>query len=657
MRAEIGSNRLAFIGIGIIALLLGALLISGATATLVAARRLMQSDIVGLLAAAGTLGLFAFALWRAARVPEAGSDRVFLIGWALAPALARILIWLSAPGYEQAGDCRFMLDAIRLIARDGFGDAVMLQLAGRYYDDYLWAGRSIPFLYPLAKLWPGQEVATARALNLLLSLLHNLLLYGLCKRIAGRRPARIAYALVALIPIHSWLILDYTHQYFGAFLVMAGVYLLARVSDGSAGAPSVWIRDGVLLGLVLCALHVQSGIDKFMVVIALFAAVLWALAVGLRNARFARLLVALAAAALVFAPVSAAFTKWLNHYRPHRMSSHPISFTARGWNVVTWGEYYGVYEQIDRETPWPEKPDAMKALILSQIAHEPAKTLIALPLVKVGKYFLIGYATAIEQQLDGAGYARMREAFRGMRVAFAPVFLLLCILGLWRMLRNESARDPNRVFIAGVPLIFCAIYVIAGETSPRYSFHIHGLLAVLGALAWAEPAARVPARTAARRLAGWWGGVALVMGLSALALPPLIRRAAGDQLFVNLKAQQDGLCHFEWIEPTVFTERIVCAGEDVVAQGSALFVPEGSTRVSLFIWPLDREALRGGRVAAMQGERLLWEHEADALPHVLRVEASIDPANPGAFEIRVIGAACAPNAPLLTWGYVRFSRL
>lgn len=653
MRAEIGSSRLAFIGSGTIALLLGALLLSGATSALVAARRLMQSDLAGLLAGAGTLGLLALALWRAARVPAATSDRWFLIGWALAPALARILIWLLASGYEQAGDCRFMLDAIRLIARDGFGDTVMLQLAGRYYDDYLWAGRSIPFLFPLAKLWPGHEVATARVLNLLLSALHNLLVYALCMRIAGRRSARIAYALVALIPIHSWLILDYTHQYFGAFLVMAGVYLLARAPVGAATTSVGWIRDGLLFGLVLCALHVQSGIDKFMVVIALFAAVLWALAAGVRDRRFVRCLSALAAAALLFAPVSTAFTTWLNQYRPHRMSSHPISFTARGWNLVTWGEYYGVYEQIDRETPWPEKPVAMKALILSQMAHEPAKTLIALPMVKVAKYFLIGYATAIEQQLDDAGYPRMRQVFRGMRVAFAPAFLLLCALGLWRMLRSESARDPMRVLVAAVPLIFCAVYVIAGETSPRYSFHIHGLLAILGALAWAESPPQRSTWNALQAAAGWWGAVLLTLAVAALVVPLVIRRAAADRLFVNLKAHQDGVCHLEGSEPTVFTARIA-SREDGEARGAPLVAPAGAARVSFFLWPIDREALRGGSIALVQEDRVLWEREAGGIPHVMRVEIPLDSRAP--FAVWITGASGTAQTPLLRWGYVRFGR-
>lgn len=650
------SGFLGFIGNGVFALLLGAILLSSFTSALVGVRRLVQSDLTGLAAGMGVLLLLAAAVWRASRVPAGSSDRGLLFAGAIFAVVARTAIVLLAPGYQQAGDCLFMLDAIRVIAREGFGDAVMLQLAGRYYDDYLWAGRSIPFLFPLAKLWPGHEVATARVLNLLLSLLHNLMVYGMCKRIAGRRVARIAYGLVTLIPIHSWLILDYTHQYFGAFLVVAGAYLVVRAPEEPRAPLGVRVRDGALLGLVLCALHVQSGIDKFMLVLCAFAAVLAAVGWGIRERRFAHLLLALAVAALIFAPVSMAFTKWLNQYRPHRMSSHPISFTARGWNVATWGEYYGVYEQIDRETPWPEKPDVMKALILSQMEAEPAKTLIALPLVKVAKYFLIGYATAIEQQLDDAGYAQMRQAFRGMRVAFAPAFLLLCAVGLWRMLRDDSPRDPFRIFVAGVPLIFCAIYVIAGETSPRYSFHVHGFLAMLGALAWAESSPQAPARKTMGRLAGWWGAVALALGLSALVFPHLIRRAAGDQLFVNLKSQQDGLCHLEWSEPTVFTERIVCGGENGTARGAALIAPDGATHVSFFIWPLDRESLRGGRVRALQGDRILWERGADSLPHVMRVEAAIAPANSESFELRVISTNCAPAASMVRWGYVRFHR-
>ncbi|MCS6772456.1 MAG: hypothetical protein NZ740_10635 [Kiritimatiellae bacterium] len=628
-------------------------MLSLVTASIVSVRRLMQSGILGAIAAAAILGLLLLGIRQAIRLPPAASDRAFLIGWAAVASFFRLLIWLATPDYEQTGDCEYMLDAIRLLAREGFGEETMLQLAARYYDDYLWVGRSLPFLYPLAKFWPGQEVATARALNLVLSLVHNGMVFGLARRLYGRQAARVAYAVVSLIPIHSWLILDYTHQYLGAFLVLAGVYLLARAADGNA-APVVWLCDGWLLGTILSALHLQSGIDKFMLVVSVVAVFFGGLGWGVRDLRFARLGVMLGAAMLLYAPFSLWFSGWLNQYRPYRMSSHPISFTARGWNVATWGEYYGVYEQIDRETPWPEKQAAMKSLILSQIAYEPAKTLIALPLLKAAKFFLVGYATAIEQQLEQAGYGALRQVFRGMRVAFAPAFLALVAVGLWKRARSPTAI-PEHLLVAAVPLLFCAIYVAVGETSPRYSFHVQGILAILAAAAWSCGKPSLSVRSTIRLFGAWWSLVLLIQGLAALVMPRIIRALAEDQLYVNVRVLRQGGGRMESAEPTVFTETISCQ-DGLHATGSSFRPPAGATRVTLFLWPLDRASLAGARIRLLQGDRVVWEREADGLSRVVRVAVPLASWGSPPLMIEIIDGTCLSTSPLLRWGYARFER-
>lgn len=649
MRLDARPQTLARLSDGVFALLLCAIAMSFVVAALVAIRRGLALDAFGWAGVGAAAAILVAVLRLALEPPAVRSDLRFLMGVAVAATAARALIWLAAASYRQAGDCLFMLDAIRLLARDGFGDEVMLRLAARYYDDYLWAGRSLPFLLPLARLWPGYEVETARALNLLLSLAHNLLVYGLSRRLAGRRVARAAYALVFAIPIHSWLILDYTHQYFGAFLVVSGVYLLVRASD-SARVPVVRrVADGVLYGSVLAALHVQSGIDKFMLVAAAMAFVLFALGYGLRDPRTARLAVMLAAAALVYAPIAHRFTEWLNQYRPARMSSHPISFTARGWNTVTMGEYYGVYEQIDRETPWPHKPDAMKGLILSQMAYEPAKTLLALPPVKVAKYFLIGYATAIEQQLADAKALRLESLFRGMRIAFAPVFLLLVGWGLWRMLGSAYARTPDLVFATGVPLLFCAVYLAAGETSPRYSFHVHGLLAVLGAMAFASAKNGLAWYVRARRVGGWAAAVALVLLLAAAAAPKIIRTAAAPLLLADLRSATYDDGRPIPADSTVFTR---VAGDRM--QQILLNPPHNRPMASFFVWPLKSAGeSANARFVVEWRDQTILDEPIRSMRHIRRFEFDTG-GEEGLLRVRVAGDAEKETETLVRWGYIRY---
>ncbi len=647
-----GSDVLRWVGGGVTAFLLLAIGLSFLVATGVAGRWLLGTEASGL--GAGLVWLVvALALFRRAeRVPDTASDLRFLLAISGAVLAVRLLLWWAVPAYAQAGDCQFMLDAIRMLAREGCGDEVMTRLAGIYYDDYLWVGRSFPFLLPLARWLPGHEVETARILNLGWSLLHNALVYALARRVLDRKAARVAFAMVSVIPLHTWMTLDYTHQYFGAFLVLAGVVLLARPLGGVLPSWRASAAAGAVFGLVLLGLHVQSGIDKFMLLAAVGAFVLCVLAHGLKDPRVARMAAMLLVAAAVFVPVSSRFTDWLMQYRPLRMSSHPISFTARGWNLVTMGEYYGGYEQIDRVTPWPHKTEAMKSLILSQMAHEPARTLIELPVIKVAKYFLIGYATALEQQLAAAAPPDLSRSFKATRLLFAPLLLGCVLLGLWRRFGDPERARTDRLFTAAVPLLFCAVYVLAGETSPRYSFHVHGLLALLAAGAFvrgADPAGSVRARVVA--LAGW--GAAAVAGLVALALfaPPLIRATAGPKLFADLRAAQDARGVPAAPDQTVFSAVLSC---EAPAHAVPFTVPGGRAAVSLFLWPLDSGRLADARVEITHAGAVLYAVPARDLAYVQRISAAVTPGATGPLEVRITGLApCEESVPLLRWGYLK----
>ena len=633
---------------GALSFLFLALLASGAVSLLVSGRWLLDGEFVGVIAGIVLLVVVFCLVRRARRIPGQTSDLRWLISLSLLVVAVRFVIITLAAPYEQVGDCRFMLDAIRMLVQGGFGDEVMLRLAGIYYDDYLWVGRSLPYLFPFAAWWPGHEVLSARVVNLVWSLLHNLMVYALARRLMGRAAARVAFALVSAIPVHSWMMLDYTHQYFGGFLVMAGLLILVYQVDDATGVPLRMIARGIVLGLVLIGLHFQSGIDRFLVLLTVVGLLLSWWRYGWRSKGVIRFAGMAAVALLLYLPVAHVFTTWLMQYRDLRMSSHPISFTARGWNVVTMGEYYGVYEQIDRETPWPDKPEAMKALILSQMAHEPAQTLLVLPVIKVAKYFLIGYATAIESQFRDAGRDQLASVFKGTRLFFTPVLLGLALWGTWRRLRDQPA-SPSHLLVILCPAVFCFIYLLAGETSPRYSFHVHGFIVLLAA-GVVSGRGSDGARVAALRLGAWMGVFVLVAACAFLFVPPAIRAARQDQLFVNARESVlSNAAHSEGIESTIFTRTIRAAASEVV-HTLELEPRRAGQQLSLFLWPQSREE---GEIAEIQvDEQVVFASPLHHMRHVQRLSLDI-PSGANELKVRVYGAS-GENRPLLQWGYVRY---
>jgi len=645
---------LRWLGTGLVSFLFLAFLASGLVSVFVAARWLLQSPLTGLLAGTVMVVLVGILIYWAGRVPEKASDVKFLAALTVFVLVIRGLILLLAPAYEQGGDCKFMLDAIRILVRDGWGDEVMLGLAGIYYDDYLWAGRSLPFLYPLASWWPGYEVVSARVINLVWSILHNLVVYELARRLLDRRLARVAFALVSIIPLHTWMMLDYTHQYFGAFLVVAGILILVRQLDDSSRRSSTILIHGVSLGLVLICLHFQSGIDQFLLLLTIAALVLSALSSGWKSGKLVRMAIMVGVAIVLYIPVSQSFTSWQAQYRDHRMSSHPISFTARGWNVVTMGEYYGVYEQIDRETPWPDKPAAMRGLILSQMAHEPAKTLLALPVVKIAKYFLVGYATAVELQLRDAGSEQLAGAFRATRIIFAPILLGLALWGAWLLL-SSPPETPSRMLIVAVPVVFCLVYLLAGETSPRYSFHVQGFIAIIAAMAYTGNAG-YSCRLNVQRLALWTGLFIGSLLLAYAIIPHVIRLTAGSQLFADLRAASHAPSEFgqQSSESTCFTRTLTYLA-DGVGHSVQLNEPVEKMNLSLFFWP----QISGAEAARLQvmvqvDNQVVFSAGLHEVRYVQRIALDLEP---GAKELKVLvsgtSEALREGQPLLRWGYVR----
>lgn len=570
--------------------LLGAALCASAlVATGLFAREVVSGQLAAIALGSLWLAVAIVAVCVGYRLPTGISDlRLLAVGSAVV-ASAKLALLLAVPGYVQAADCAYFRDAMQLMLDRGLGLDVQQELARLYYDDYLWMGRAWPFFYPLGKLFPGHFVLAGQLVNVVLSAAHNVLGYVLARRLLSRRAARLSFVLLCVMPLHFWQVLDYTHQYLGAVLVLLCLWSLVRLLD-EVGSPGRRWAFGGLFACSLCLLRLQSGIDLFMVA-ALGVAVLLGFALpAARPALRHALLPLLVCVGTLYVPAAMATSRWLARTADLRMSSHPVSFAARGWNLVTWGEYYGVYEQVDRQTPQPEKADTMAGLVVSQMAHDPARTLVALPWVKLAKFFLVGYATNTELQLQEVGQGLLADGARGMRRFFAPGFLLLVALGItgWR---TVAAGRAGAWLIGLVPLLFALVYLLCGETSPRYSFHIHFALALLAACGLEQLVVRTDRPPWLER-----GGLvalgALVfsgaLALAAAILPSAIRAKSSGLFIHNLGGLSDTAASTGHFPLTCFETILPVLPGPAAPWAEAekqLPLPAGHDRLSFLVWP------------------------------------------------------------------------
>lgn len=571
--------------------------VSASVAAVAAARHGPRAGAAYALAAAVyALAGAGVCLW-AARSRKDWRFAVLLTAGVVAIKAALVAMAGSCP---QAGDCRFFSEALRYFLAHGMSDASLRELYRSDYDAHVWISRAFPFFYPLARLFPLGFVTIAQVSNIAVSAAHNLLSFWLYRRWLSPRAARLSLALLTLLPLHAWQTLDFTHQFQGALFVVCAVVALVRLVEAARAGRFAW-GGVVALAASLLMLRAQGGLDLFLLAGCCLAALLAAV---FREGKPAMRRLAsglLVALAVLYFPAA----RWFSHvtvdrYAGVNLNSHPVSFVARGWNLPRWGEYYGVYEQVDRITPRPQKGATMTGLIVSQMACEPAKTLVALPWVKLAKFFLVGYAANHETQFHAQGFTRLEAAARATRQVFAPLFLLLAALGCWRWASGAGTHAER--WLAGLlPLLFAAIYLVAGETSPRYSFHVHFALAMLAGVGLdaivsrrAPPRGASPPLLRAQDAAASIGAavaLTLVLAAAALALPPVLKRCAGRLFLADMRqsrilipagAAAGGETVFERVVPFAPT----APSNGVVASAEASVSPAGGQQfISWFFWP------------------------------------------------------------------------
>ena len=551
-----------------------------------------------------------------------------------------VFLGLSAPGYPQTADRLFFRDFIDHWAAGGWRGEGLDPLSSMH-DYRLWASRGWPQHLGFRLIAPGHHVYLAQLFNAGLGVLILGTIYALARRGLSRRRARFALVLAALSPVHLWMALDYTYQFQGAalFALVFGLLVLFLQRER---ALRLW--RGLFLGLVLCGLHLQQGLNWLAMAMAGIPPLIWmAQGRGKTSLRFGW--VVLAPAVLLSVAATRPFDRWIAAHDRRHVYSHAIAQMGIGFNPETGGEFYGPYVEIDRGTPAEAKTETAFRLVFSQIRYNPSDALVRLPIVKMVKYLQLGAATGVEEALQAAGRNRSRDLFRGARVLYAPALLFLAALGLLRMRRgNKSAAT----FMACTLLGFGLIYGFITQTSPRYSFYLFPLLATLAAnlpswrgwrmASWRKSMPHPLWLLPVLALWGTWGGLA--RGLTA-RLPETFFFRDARTLSIRGEGWSRGITS-RTLAPFLATARAQSArrGEAVFDLGHLT----GPGRLSFFLWGGNMDGLR----IRLDGE---WLDKQSIVATARRIEVGL----PRSGDLSLWLTPSARNVPggdQITVGYI-----
>lgn len=439
------------------------------------------------------LALGAAIIWQSLRIQ---STRHFLVFCTTAWIISRGLIVALLPNFILTGDERYFHDFVTKLATViGTGHTASLS---NIYDFPVWLSRSFPFYLPLAAIFKSNDIWAARILNVLLGAAQLTLLFSIAQKFIGARPARLCCILLLLFPYHFINVLSYDPQIAGTFFLLLAVWLFLRLTNISHRRAPQLSRDHVAyrtvtvreraqpeilittlclaLSLLLAGIQ-RGGIDLLLAAVMLTVLLLQKLSQPRRlNTR--RITACLIAICLLWLPLRFTFNHWITSQDANVLRSHTLGFMTRGWNLASSGEYLPLYEQLDVAAAKAEKQRTLEAVLITEFARQPIRSLLILTPIKTAKFFALGHASTAEQGLIEAGYSRAASIYQSLSALYAPLILLLCLLGLVRCWR--SARLQARLMTPVLLIVLsCLAIVLIWETSPRYSHPIQFALLIL----------------------------------------------------------------------------------------------------------------------------------------------------------------------------------
>lgn len=363
----------------------------------------------------------------------------------------------------QTGDRLFLSQFIDRWV-DG-NSAALRDLSWEYYDYPLWFGRAWPFLYPL-RLWMSESfIIASQILNAFISTLLCAFVY-LFVRPYVRRPL-IPLVLAVLSTTYTWQVVEYGYLFQGGIFLLAGMYVLnhIRLRHTSKYTRLVW--PVILQSLIYFLLFLQQGLELVLVAVSFaFSVYSWFASRSVRSFVLMLIFSVLLPVAISY-PAMRTVKQYYKHHDEGQLSSHFIGHMAMGWNMVTWGEYYGPVVALDRRTPLDQKNRVMMDYLVDKIRSRPFDALVKLPIIKVIKLFQVGAASGAEENLFAAGNMHWLGVAKSTRIVFAPFLLFFAAIGSVRFF----SRNGEHVFSwALLVLAFVFAYTFFSETSPRYSF-------------------------------------------------------------------------------------------------------------------------------------------------------------------------------------------
>ncbi|MGD9874725.1 MAG: hypothetical protein AB7T27_10745 [Kiritimatiellia bacterium] len=592
-------------------------------------------------------------LW-AARCELRSSGQLWLWSLILITATVKITLVFLCRNYLQTGDRATFIRFVDALAAGGLGPDNLASLTA-FFDYRAWLSRAFPVALVIRWLFGSQHVLFYQLSNVLLSALSVFLFHGLASKLLSPARVHAACVIYALFPLRLFYVLEYTHQFQVEFFVLASTLLIVQLMSGEGAGGRQWIR-AVLLGIVLFLLRLQIGWDV-LVLVALLAAFAFHLMDPVSRGRRKQLAGLLCTIFVVYWTASAPFDKWA------AQQAFPTSgvpgFMARGWSIEALGEYDGLPEQLELAAPPEDKAQTMYAYILSQIYYHPRDVVLKLLPAKMAKYFLVGYATDMDKTFAQSGMPVLGSVFRGMRLFFAPAFLLCVFLGCAGLVRHK-ARPAAWQPVALLPVIACGVFVLFGETSPKYSFYVHTHMTLI-----AVSAAGLRSRTSEsvigiRRtlaiMAVTATGIACLYFLLVWALAGAVRVMAPSRVFKNMSGASAARPLFAR-EVVLSTDPLRAAdATDRISWEAVMTVPH---KTVLYLWPAgDGPETPDAECRISVNGREIFQAPLREIEGVRRVDWRSD-TEEGLQSVELIlrrpltsEEAAVDGSPGIQWGYI-----
>lgn len=403
------------------------------------------------------------------------SNLVFISTIVFFSIIFKLMIFFVSGNYPQTDDYANMHTFVNNLYTFGIDDKSLTHL----YNYNTFLSRAFPFFLPMRYLFGKYDILAVQLTNIIISSAFLIIVYQILKDMVNEKIRRLTIVILALVPTYSWKILNYTHDIPGTFLFLICILFIIHALKSKSVAKTAII--GLLLGCFIFIIRLQRGLD--MLILILFGIVIIiSLLSGTKQIISKRIIFTLVLfSIIVYFPATITFNRFITAHDYYSSNSGMLGFMARGYSIETGGEYNRIYQQIDEATPSLEKNKTMLSIIISQIIYNPFDALIKLPIYKISKFFLVGYASPVETNLLSIQKNIVSEFARGSRIIFAPFFLMLACIGCIFTLK-EKKNDIIFLFLILIPVTACVTIIYLGEVSPRYSFTFYFVLAMLAAI-------------------------------------------------------------------------------------------------------------------------------------------------------------------------------